>query len=110
MHAKTDSEAAIIVASQGRSAPWQALVIRDVQVWVLTVFITWAGLRFLQSLLDAGTQDSLVSKETMKLGVRMVLKSIVAVAWIVAFSVLYARMWEQKNETVGGLVKQIVEW
>ncbi|KAF9588439.1 hypothetical protein IFM89_010198 [Coptis chinensis] len=94
-------QAAIIVASQGRSAPWQALEIRDVQVRVLTVFITWAGLRFLQSLLDAGTQYSLVSKETMKLGVRMVLKSIVAVAWIVAFSVLYARMWEQKNRDRG---------
>ncbi|KAF9605365.1 hypothetical protein IFM89_016918 [Coptis chinensis] len=65
---------------------------------------------FLDHCLIAVLRYSLVSKETMKLGVRMVLKSIVAVAWIVAFSVLYARMWEQKNETVGGLVKQIVEW
>ncbi|PIA26958.1 hypothetical protein AQUCO_08400016v1 [Aquilegia coerulea] len=94
-------QAAIIVAWEGSTYPWQALESRDVQVRVLTVFITWAALRFLQSLLDAGTQYSLVSRETLWIGVRMVLKSLVSIAWIVAFSVLYARIWEQKNPDGG---------
>ncbi|KAJ4981755.1 hypothetical protein NE237_032592 [Protea cynaroides] len=91
-------QAAIIVAWEGKSTPWDALSSRDVQVRVLTVFITWAGLRFLQSLLDAGTQYSRVSRDTMLLGVRMVLKSVVATGWTVAFGVLYGRIWSQRNQ------------
>ncbi|KAH7568921.1 hypothetical protein JRO89_XS06G0072900 [Xanthoceras sorbifolium] len=90
-------QAAVIVAWVGTDFPWQALDIRDVQVELLTVFITWGGLRFLQSLLDAGTQYSLVSRETMWLCVRMVLKSAVALTWTVVFGVLYGRIWSQKN-------------
>ncbi|XP_052202115.1 callose synthase 11-like [Diospyros lotus] len=90
-------QAAIIVAWEGKEYPWKALESRDVQVELLTVFITWSGLRLLQSVLDAGTQYSLVSRETMWLGVRMVLKSIVATTWIIVFSVFYARIWSQKN-------------
>ncbi|XP_010919535.1 callose synthase 12 [Elaeis guineensis] len=90
-------QAATIVAWEGKTYPWQNLRSRDVQVRVLTIFITWAGLRFLQSILDAGTQYSRVSRETLWLGVRMVLKSIVAIAWTIAFGVLYARIWTQKN-------------
>ncbi|KAK9131779.1 hypothetical protein Scep_011307 [Stephania cephalantha] len=90
-------QASIIVAWEGKQYPWQALESRDVQVRVLTVFLTWAGLRLLQSVLDAGTQYSLVSRETLWLGVRMFLKSIAAIGWIIAFSVLYARIWLQRN-------------
>ncbi|XP_043703046.1 callose synthase 12-like [Telopea speciosissima] len=91
-------QSAIIVAWEGKSTPWGALTSRDVQVRVLTFFITWAGLRFLQSLLDAGTQYSRVSRDTMLLGVRMVLKSIVAIGWTVAFGVLYGRIWSQRYQ------------
>ncbi|KAK3404710.1 hypothetical protein EUGRSUZ_K01028 [Eucalyptus grandis] len=90
-------QAAIIVAWEGKEYPWQALQTRDVQVRVLTVFITWSGMRFLQSLLDIGMQYRLVSRETMGLGVRMVLKSIAAAVWIIVFGVLYGRIWSQKN-------------
>ncbi|XP_020596984.1 callose synthase 12-like [Phalaenopsis equestris] len=90
-------QAAIIVAWEGKTYPWQNLQSRDVQARALTIFITWAGLRFLQSILDAGTQYSLVRRETMWLGVRMVLKSVVAAAWAVVFGILYARAWDQKN-------------
>lgn len=90
-------QAAIIVAWEGKEYPWQALQSRDVQVRVLTVFITWSGMRFLQSLLDIGMQYRLVSRETMGLGVRMVLKSIAAAVWIIVFGVLYGRIWSQKN-------------
>ncbi|GAY34506.1 hypothetical protein CUMW_011850 [Citrus unshiu] len=90
-------QAAAIVAWTRTDYPWQALDSRDIQVELLTVFITWGGLRFLQSLLDAGTQYSLVSRETMLLGVRMVLKSVVALTWTVVFGVLYGRIWSQKN-------------
>ncbi|KAJ6792389.1 callose synthase 12-like [Iris pallida] len=90
-------QAATIVAWDGKTYPWQGLESRDVQVRALTVFITWAGLRILQALLDAGTQYSLVSRETKWILVRMVLKTAAAVGWAVAFGVLYFRIWEQKN-------------
>uniref|UniRef100_A0A7N0TJ19 1,3-beta-glucan synthase n=1 Tax=Kalanchoe fedtschenkoi TaxID=63787 RepID=A0A7N0TJ19_KALFE len=90
-------QAAMIVAWEGTTYPWQALRERSVQVKVLTIFITWSGLRFLQALLDFGTQYSLVSKETLSLGVRMVLKAIAAAAWVVAFGVLYGRILSQRD-------------
>ncbi|XP_027345205.1 callose synthase 12-like [Abrus precatorius] len=90
-------QAAIIVAWEGRTYPWQALEDRTVQVRVLTIFFTWSGLRFLQSLLDVGMQYRLVSRETIGLGVRMVMKCVVAAAWIVVFGVFYARIWTQRN-------------
>nr|QKN22531.1 callose synthase 12 [Urtica dioica subsp. dioica] len=91
-------QAGIIVAWEGKQFPWQALKERDVQVRVLTVFITWSGMRFFQSLLDVGMQYSLVSRETKALGVRMVLKSVVAAAWIVVFGVFYAQIWTRRNQ------------
>ncbi|XP_041008978.1 callose synthase 12-like [Juglans microcarpa x Juglans regia] len=90
-------QAAIIVAWEGKDYPWQAWKSRYVQVRVLTVFFTWSGLRFLKSLLDAGMQYNLVSRETLGLGVRMVMKSVVAAIWIVVFGVFYGRIWSQKN-------------
>ncbi|XP_044502685.1 callose synthase 12-like [Mangifera indica] len=89
-------QTAIIVAWTGKY-PWQALEEREVQVRVLTLFVTWSGLRFLQSLLDIGMQCRLVSRETMGLGVRMLLKSVVAAVWILVFGASYALIWVQKN-------------
>ncbi|KAG5545325.1 hypothetical protein RHGRI_017700 [Rhododendron griersonianum] len=94
-------QAAIIVAWTGEKYPWNALESREVQVRLLTLFFTWSGMRFLQSLLDAGMQYSLVSWETMILGVRMVLKSVVAAMWILVFGVFYARIWTQKEHDRG---------
>ncbi|KAK8551539.1 hypothetical protein V6N13_119997 [Hibiscus sabdariffa] len=91
-------QASVIVAWSGKKNPWDALRETDIQVELLTVFITWAGLRFWQSVLDAGTQYSLVSKQTVWLGIRMVLKSMAALTWIVVFAVFYARIWIQKND------------
>ncbi|XP_010070013.2 callose synthase 12 [Eucalyptus grandis] len=91
-------QAAIIVAwHDDKEYPWQALKSRDLQVKVLTIFMTWSGMRFLQSLLDAGTQYLLVSRETMFLGVRMVMKIVVASLWMIAFWVFYGRIWSQRN-------------
>ncbi|KAI6672994.1 hypothetical protein NL676_000900 [Syzygium grande] len=89
-------QAAIIVAWEGTD-PWKALERREVQVRVLTVFFTWSGMRFLQSLLDIGMQYRLVSRETMGLGVRMALKTVVAAVWIIVFGAFYGRIWSQKN-------------
>uniref|UniRef100_A0A2P2MAE7 1,3-beta-glucan synthase n=1 Tax=Rhizophora mucronata TaxID=61149 RepID=A0A2P2MAE7_RHIMU len=94
-------QAAVIVAWEEKTYPWKALESRDVQVRVLTIFFTWSGLRFLQSLLDAGMQYSLVSRETMWLGIRMVLKTVVAAVWILVFGVFYGRIWSQKNSDRG---------
>ncbi|XP_078151420.1 callose synthase 12-like [Carex rostrata] len=90
-------QAALIVAWQGHTWPWDNLRDRDNQVKVLTIFITWATLRLLQAVLDAGTQYSLVSRENSLLCLRMVLKIVVAAGWIIVFSVLYARMWDQRD-------------
>ncbi|CAN0896832.1 Callose synthase 12 [Linum grandiflorum] len=94
-------QAAIIVAWAEKGYPWQALKSREVQVRVLTVFFTWAGLRFIQSLLDIIMQRRLVSRETMWLGVRMVSKAVVAAGWILVFSVFYARIWSQRDRDRG---------
>lgn len=94
-------QVAIIVAWEGKDYPWQALKEREVQVRALTIFFTWSGLRFLQSLLDVLMQHKLVSRETLGLGFRMVMKSIVAAAWILVFVVFYARIWTQKNHDRG---------
>ncbi|XP_061375546.1 callose synthase 11-like [Gastrolobium bilobum] len=90
-------QAAIIVAWEDTKYPWEALERRDVQVKMLTVFITWSGLRLLQSVLDAGTQYSLVTRETPWIGVRMVLKSMVAITWTVLFGVFYGLIWAEKG-------------
>ncbi|XP_059670886.1 callose synthase 11-like [Cornus florida] len=91
-------QASIIVAWEGTEFPWQAFEQNpDVKVELLTVFITWAGLRIIQSVLDAGTQYSLVTRETVWLGVRMVLKGMVAVTWTIVFGVFYGLIWRQKN-------------
>lgn len=90
-------QAAAIVAWEGTEWPWQALESRDVQVELLTIFITWSGLRFVQSILDAGTQYSLVNRDTKLLGIRMVLKSLVALTWGIVFGVFYGLIWRQKN-------------
>ncbi|KAA0062056.1 hypothetical protein IC582_026113 [Cucumis melo] len=89
-------QAAIIVAWDGRQ-PWFSLRERDVQIKLLSVFFTWSGLRFLNSLLDAAMQYSLVSRETLGLGVRMIMKSIVAAAWTILFVVFYVRIWSQRS-------------
>ncbi|CAL0322630.1 unnamed protein product [Lupinus luteus] len=91
-------QTAVIIAWDDRDYPLQALMDdRDVQVRVYTIFFTWSGLRFLQSLLDIMMQRRLVSRETKSLGMRMVLKSVVAAAWIFVFAVFYWRIWSQKN-------------
>ncbi|KAH7533338.1 hypothetical protein FEM48_Zijuj04G0120300 [Ziziphus jujuba var. spinosa] len=90
-------QAAIIIAWEEKEYPWQALKERGAQVRALSIFLTWSALRFLQSLLDVRTQYSLVSSETLGLGFRMVMKSIVASVWIVVFGVFYGRIWSQRN-------------
>ncbi|CAA0808832.1 Callose synthase 12 [Striga hermonthica] len=94
-------QVAIIVAWEGREFPWQSLERREVQVRCLTVFFTWSALRFLQSLLDIGMLYHMVSRETKSLGVRMVLKSVVAAGWIIVFGVFYGRIWSQRNHDRG---------
>ncbi|PWZ56263.1 Callose synthase 12 [Zea mays] len=57
-------QAAMIVAWDGHT-PWFSLLYRDIQIRVLSVFITWAALRIVQAVLDAGTQYSLVRTDTI---------------------------------------------
>ncbi|CAN0924654.1 Callose synthase 11 [Linum grandiflorum] len=90
-------QASIIVAWEQTDFPWQAMESRTVQVKLLTCFITWSGLRVLQAVLDAGTQYSLVTRDTWLLGLRMSLKFVVSVAWTVVFSVFYALIWRSSS-------------
>ncbi|KAL8228535.1 hypothetical protein R6Q57_016119 [Mikania cordata] len=91
-------QAAIIVSwKEQHDYPWQALGDEDIQVQVLSVFITWSALRFVKALLDAVMQFKLVSKETLWLGFRMVLKVVISVIWIMIFVVFYVKIWNQRN-------------
>ncbi|KAJ4820602.1 glucan synthase-like 1 [Rhynchospora pubera] len=94
-------QVAILVAWQGEKLPWKDLQLRDTQITCLTVFITWAGLRFFQSLLDAGTQYGLISRERPFLVIRMAFKSIVSAVWTLVFSILYVRIWNQNKRDKG---------
>jgi callose synthase len=97
-------QAATIVAWEGAKWPWDDLLSshgsesKDIQVRVLTVFITWAAFQFLQSLLDIGTQFRCAFRDGRMLAVRMVLKAVVAAAWVIAFFVLYKRVWNQRTD------------
>ncbi|EPS64129.1 hypothetical protein M569_10647, partial [Genlisea aurea] len=90
-------QVAAIVAWEDTKYPWQAFRNMDMNVKLLTIFITWSALRFLQSILDASTQYSLVTNDTKLLGIRMVLKCAVSLTWGIVFSVFYAQIWIQKN-------------
>lgn len=90
-------QASMIVAWRETEYPWQAIEDRDVQVELLTILITWAGLRFGQSVLDAGTQYSLVTRDSKLLLFRMIMKSAVSLTWAIVFTVFYIQIWIQKN-------------
>lgn len=90
-------QASMIAAWRETEYPWQAVEDRDVQVELLTLLITWAGLRFGQSVLDAGTQYSLVSRDSKLLLFRMIMKSLVSLTWATVFTVFYIQIWIQKN-------------
>lgn len=90
-------QAAAIVAWESEGLPWRSLGNRNTQVRVLTIFITWAALRFLQALLDIGTQLRRAFRDGRMLAVRMVLKAIVAAGWVVAFAILYKEAWNNRN-------------
>ncbi|CAM8958852.1 unnamed protein product [Rhodiola kirilowii] len=64
------------------------------RLWIMLILFLQAAMI---AILDFGTQYSLVSRETLSLGVRMVLKAIASAAWIVAFGVLYARILSQRD-------------
>ncbi|KAE8771864.1 callose synthase 12-like [Hordeum vulgare] len=68
---------------------------------MVSVFITWAGLNFLQTLLKIGTQFRRATgsgdRDGRVLAVRMVLKAIVAAGWVLAFSLLYKGIWNQRD-------------
>ncbi|KAL1188358.1 Callose synthase 12 [Cardamine amara subsp. amara] len=98
-------QAAIIVAWEEKSERdsvtkqlWNALKATDVQVRLLTVFLTWSGMRLLQAVLDAASQFPLISRETKRLFFRMLMKVIAATVWIIAFIVLYTNIWKQKRQ------------
>ncbi|KAH9607937.1 hypothetical protein KSS87_011766 [Heliosperma pusillum] len=94
-------QVAIILAWEqevrGRGFPWNSLRDADVRVKCLTMFLTWSVMRFIQSLLDFGMQYSLMSRETLMVGVRMLLKFLASIVWAVVFGIMYSKIWTQKN-------------
>ncbi|OMO85718.1 Glycosyl transferase, family 48 [Corchorus olitorius] len=90
-------QVAVILAWQEMKYPWQALNNKVVKVRLLTLFITWSGMRFLHAFLEAAMECSRVSREAFGFLIRMVLKILVAVAWTYAFVVCYRRIWMQRN-------------
>lgn len=90
-------QAMMILAFNGDGIPWNVLYNRDVQAALLTIFITWSGLRLMQAVLDAGMQYSLISSDTKLVGIRIFLKILVATGWTTIFSVLLIRIWRQRE-------------
>ncbi|KAL4273538.1 hypothetical protein GQ457_13G025140 [Hibiscus cannabinus] len=88
----------VILAWEETKLPWKALDNKDVKVRVLTLFITWSGMRFLHALLEAAMEFGRVSRETLGIGLRMVLKILVSATWTSAFVTCYSRIWAQKND------------
>ncbi|XVE81625.1 hypothetical protein DITRI_Ditri15bG0080000 [Diplodiscus trichospermus] len=88
---------AVILAWEEKSYPWQAFNNKDVKVRILTLFITWSGMRFFHALLETTMEYSRVSRETMTFALRMMLKILVATAWTFAFVISYRRIWMQRN-------------
>ncbi|GLT27281.1 hypothetical protein SLA2020_022910 [Shorea laevis] len=76
------------------------------RLWVMLVLflqaatiVAWEEKRYpWNALTDKGVQYGRVSRETLGLGVRMVLKTVVAAAWMVSFEVFYGRIWAQRNQ------------
>ncbi|XP_024361867.1 callose synthase 12 isoform X2 [Physcomitrium patens] len=90
-------QASVVTLWHNGGPPWIELQKPDPLARFLSIFITWSLLRVLQGLLDIGSQYSLVSKETVFTGIRMILKPLVAAVWAILFIIYYRRMWWQRN-------------
>ncbi|OWM91036.1 hypothetical protein CDL15_Pgr023369 [Punica granatum] len=92
-------QGAIILAwEEDNRRPWQALSNRNVKVRFLSVLVTWSGIEFLKSMLDILTQYSLVRRETLSLGVRMLVNSLISGSWAFTLGWLYIQIWSKKRE------------
>ncbi|PPD72664.1 hypothetical protein GOBAR_DD30437 [Gossypium barbadense] len=87
----------VILAWEEKKYPWLALDNKDVKVRVLSLFITWSGMRLFHALLEPAMEFSRVSRQTSRLVLRMVLRILVAAAWTGAFLFCYTRIWVQRN-------------
>ncbi|KAG4157066.1 hypothetical protein ERO13_D02G038766v2 [Gossypium hirsutum] len=87
----------VILAWEEKKYPWLALDNKDVKVRVLSLFITWSGMRLFHALLEPAMEFSRVSRHTSRLVLRMVLRILVAAAWTGAFVFCYTRIWVQRN-------------
>ncbi|MBA0672518.1 hypothetical protein Goklo_029202, partial [Gossypium klotzschianum] len=87
----------VILAWEEKKYPCLALDNKDIQVRVLSLFITWSGMRLFHALLEPAMEFSRVSRQTSRLVLRMVLRILVAAAWTGAFVFCYTRIWVQRN-------------
>ncbi|XVF38236.1 hypothetical protein REPUB_Repub20aG0082600 [Reevesia pubescens] len=89
----------VILAREEKKYPWQALNNKDVKVRVLSLFVTWSGMRFSHALLETAMECGRVSRSRLTFGffLRMVLKIFVAAAWTCAFLICFIRIWVQRN-------------
>ncbi|TYI38586.1 hypothetical protein ES332_A02G038900v1 [Gossypium tomentosum] len=87
----------VILAWEGKKYPWLALDNNDVKVRVLSLFITWSGMRLFHALPEPAMEFSRVSRQTSRLVLGKVLRILVAAAWTGAFVFCYTRIWVQRN-------------
>lgn len=73
---------------------------------VLSIFITAAILRLLQVVLDVALNFKAYNSMKFSNMLRLSLKLIVAVAWVIALPVCYVHSWENPN----GILKLIKNW
>ncbi|KAJ7537160.1 hypothetical protein O6H91_12G100700 [Diphasiastrum complanatum] len=98
-------QAMIVIAWSGSGSP-TAVFNNAVFKKVLSIFITAAGLRFLQAVLDIIFNIKAYHSLSFFFIVRLLLKLLVALSWVIILSACYVHSWE--NPT--GLTKTIRSW
>ncbi|KAJ7565707.1 hypothetical protein O6H91_02G072000 [Diphasiastrum complanatum] len=99
-------QAMIIIAWSGDGSPTSVFHKKDVFKKVSSIFITAAILRLLQGVLDILFNFNAYHSLKFTGMLRLLLKLVVAAAWVIVLSVLYVHSWDHP----GGLLKTIKSW
>ncbi|XP_057853796.2 callose synthase 5 [Cryptomeria japonica] len=95
----------IIIAWNG-SKSLKDIYQTDLFVQVLSIFITAASLRLIQGILDVFMNFQAYNSTRITVLIRLVVKPVVAVAWVIILLLCYVHTWEKPP----GILKTIQMW
>lgn len=90
--------AIILCWEEDYNYPWQALPKCEVNVQLLSLLVTWSSMEFFRSMLDLLMQYSLLRRETLSLGMRMIVNNLISGSWAIALGWFYVQIWLKKWE------------